>query len=298
MRGLGSISGGVGSWLAARTFVDRGGGPIELLFTDTLMEDQDAYRLLILGAANLLGIELPKSRVPEISDFPAWEDREAYKVFCQNLADDFRWSLPGFHWVNMGLDPFDIYEREGFLGNSSVDPCSKFAKRIMSRRWLREHRDPADTVVILGIGHEEPERFYGGAKSQGYKARMAKDGWSSVAPLCDRPWFFPPDVVQALAANGLWVPRLTQLGYAHNNCGGMCCKAGFAHWRKFGGDFPERFAYCAWREGEIRKKLGNYAMLRSRVGGVRTPVPLAELPGRPIFDGELYDFGGCRCFTG
>lgn len=304
MRAIAKISGGVGSYSAARRYVDQHGSEgLELLFTDTLCEDQDAYRFLIAGAANLYGIELPEGFLPAIEDFPAWEDRTAYKAFVLGLAARTMMLIPQFHWLADGRDVWDVYEAERFLGNSRADPCSKILKRQLADRWLEDNCDPSSTEVIVGIDYEEVERFEGriekGKHVPGLRERMAEKGWTFIAPLCDHPllsWKMRQD---RLTAEGLWLPRLNALGFAHNNCGGFCCKGGQGHWKLMLRKFPERYAYAERREQEIRELLGDVSMLTDRRGdGIKKPLTLQSLRTRDLSPVEAAEMGGCRCFFG
>lgn len=186
------VSGGTGSYSAARRYVDaHGSDSLHLLFTDTLCEDQDAYRFLIASAANLYGITLPTGFLPEIADFPAWEDRDAYKAFVTDLGARTQMLMPAFHWIADGRDPWEVYEAESFLGNSKADPCSKILKREMADRWLRSNCDPAETTVLVGIDFEEGERFHGNPNgkppTKGLRRRMAEAGWRFEAPPAPNP---------------------------------------------------------------------------------------------------------------
>lgn len=300
-RVIAKVSGGVGSYSAARRYVDQNGhDKLELLFTDTLCEDQDAYRFLIAGAANLYGIQLPDGFLPEIADFPAWEDRIAYKTFVVDLAIRAAAIIPRLHWLIDGRDVWDIYEKERFLGNSSADPCSKILKRESADRWLRQNCDPLATRIIVGIDYEEVERFEGNAKTgaKGLRRRMAQKGWTFIAPLCDRPLLSWADRRRRLIDEGLWLPRLNQIGFAHNNCGGFCCKGGQGHWKKLLTEFPERYAYAERRENEIREVLGDVSMLQDRRGGEKKPLTLTALRTRELDDAEASDMGACGCFFG
>lgn len=301
MRTIAKISGGVGSYSAARKHVDQHGAEgLELLFTDTLCEDQDAYRFLIAGAANLYGITLPEGFLPAIEDFPAWEDRPAYKAFCLHLGLEAMRLMPQFHWIADGRDPWDVYEHERFLGNSKFDPCSKVLKRQFADRWLRANCDPADTQVIVGIDFEEIERFEGSDRlnRKGIRRLMAEEGWTFTAPLCERPVNSHGQRVARLAQEGLWLPRLNQIGFAHNNCGGFCCKGGHKHWKTMFRAFPERYAYAEMREQRIRDLLGDVSMLTDRRGGGKKPLTLAQLRSRDLTPEEENDTGGCNCFFG
>jgi len=305
-RVIAKVSGGVGSYSAARRYVDENGhGNLELLFTDTLCEDQDAYRFLIAGAANLFDIQLPEWFLPAIEDFPAWEDRTAYKAYVLALAARSMMLMPRLHWIADGRDVWDVYEQERFLGNSRTDPCSKVLKRELADRWLRSNCDMSQTQVIVGIDYEEIERFEGQPGkngkpgTKGLRRRMAENGWTFVAPLCDKPllsWKMRQD---RLAHEGLWLPRLNALGFAHNNCGGFCCKGGQGHWKHMLKTFPERYAYAELREQQIRELLGDVSMLTDRRGGEgKKPLTLAALRTRDLRPDEAAEMGACGCFFG
>lgn len=306
MRTIAKVSGGVGSYSAARRYVDQHGAEeLELLFTDTLCEDQDAYRFLIAGAANLFSVDLPDGFLPAIEDFPAWEDRTAYKAFVLALAARSMLLMPRLHWIADGRDVWDVYEQERFLGNSRADPCSKVLKRELADRWLKNNCDMSQTQVIVGIDYEEVERFEGQPGKngkpgpKGLRRRMAEQGWTFIAPLCDRPllsWKIRQD---RLTQEGLWLPRLNALGFAHNNCGGFCCKGGQGHWKQMLRKFPERYAYAERREQEIRQLLGNVSMLTDRRGdGIKKPLTLADLRNRDLTPEEASEMGACGCFFG
>lgn len=298
---IAKISGGVGSYSAARRYVDQHPVGLHLLFTDTLLEDQDAYRFLIAGAANLLNVSLPSGFLPNIEDFPAWEDREEYKKYVLSLSKRTMKLMPNFHWLSNGRDPWDVYEDARFLGNSRTDPCSKILKREMADRWLRENCDPDKTSILVGIDHEEIERFEGWPERgiKGLRARMAEKGWFFFAPLCDSPLSSQKSRYDRLEVEGLWIPRLNKMGFAHNNCGGHCCKAGQGHWKLMLKMFPERYAYVEKREQNIREKLGDVSMLKDRRGGngYKT-LTLSDLRQRKLNPEEASEMGACGCFFG
>lgn len=293
------MSGGVGSYSAVRRYVDqRGSKDLTLVFTDTLCEDQDAYRFLIAGAFNLFGVIQPLGFIPEIGDFPAWEDRGAYKAFVLALATRTMRYLPALQWISDGRDVWDVYEQRRFLGNSQRDPCSENLKRIPAIKWVKENCDPSDTTLIFGIDYEEQHRFDDGA-GHGIRPRWVNMGWSVVAPLCDAPYLSWADRKTRLRLAGLWLPRLNALGFAHNNCGGFCCKGGQGHWKLMLACFPERHAYAERREREIRERLGDVSMLTDRRGdGKKKPLTLEVLRTRDLRPDEASDMGACGCFFG
>lgn len=115
------LSGGIGSWCAARRVVERHGADSTLLlFTDTRIEDEDTYRFLRAGASAL------KARLVEIAD---------------------------------GRTPWEVFRDVRMLGNSRVDPCSRVLKRDLARKWLEENFSPETTMIHVGIDWTEEHRF-------------------------------------------------------------------------------------------------------------------------------------------
>jgi hypothetical protein len=113
------FSGGIGSWAAARRLADQGIKPV-LLFTDTLMEDEDLYRFIGEAAAEI--------GVPLVT-------------------------------LTEGRTPWQVFRDVRFLGNSRIDPCSRILKRELARQWVNDNCDPASDIIILGIDWTEAHRL-------------------------------------------------------------------------------------------------------------------------------------------
>jgi hypothetical protein len=115
------FSGGIGSWAAAKRVVERHGTEgLVLLFTDTKSEDEDTYRFLREGAANIGG----------------------------RLV-----------WIQEGRTIWQVFEDRNFLSNNRVDHCSQYLKREQSRKWINENCDPEICTVYVGIDWSEAHRF-------------------------------------------------------------------------------------------------------------------------------------------
>lgn len=251
------FSGGIGSWAAAKRVVQRHGTEhLTLLFTDTLMEDEDLYRFLDDAQVNL---GVPITRIAE------------------------------------GRTPWQVFFDERFLGNSLVDPCSKILKRQMAERWLRDHCDPAETYVYVGIDWTEEHRF------TTLEARHRGAGWTYLAPLCDPPLRVKIQMLDALAAEGIRPPRLYAMGFSHNNCGGFCVKAGQGHFALLLQHMPERYRYHEQQEQAIRAHLDrDVSILTDRSGdGKKKPLTLRAFRERVEagYEFDRFDIGGCGCFT-
>lgn len=113
-------SGGIGSWATARRVIDKyGKQDVVLLFTDTLIEDEDLYRFL-------------EETVKDLGC-------EYYKI-----AD--------------GRDPWEIFKHKRYLGNSRQANCSHILKQDLSRKWIEANFKPDECVLYLGIDWTEVHR--------------------------------------------------------------------------------------------------------------------------------------------
>lgn len=253
------FSGGFGSWAAARRLRDRlgPGKEITLLFTDTLIEDEDLYRFLEEAAANVDG------NLVRIAD---------------------------------GRTPWQVFKDERFLGNSRLDPCSKILKRNLSRKWIKEHCDPEEATLYVGITIDEEHRFK--------KIQPRWEPYRIDAPMCEEPYLLlaHEDRAAMMRDAGLEPPRLYAMGFPHNNCGGFCIKAGQAHFANLLEKMPRRYAHHEREESKFREWIGkDVTILRDRRGGTVTPLTLKEFRERhesQPTQTDLFDWGGCGCFAG
>jgi hypothetical protein len=251
------FSGGIGSYVAAKRVAERyGTDRLTLIFTDTLIEDQDLYRFLSEAARNIGG---------------------------------------EFVHLKEGRTIWGVFRDERFLGNSKIDPCSKILKREMADRWLRENRDPRDTIVYVGIDWTEEHRYIR------LRDLRRAEGWTYAAPLCEAPYISKKQMFETLCRDGIAPPRLYALGFAHNNCGGGCVKAGMGHFAHLLNVLPEVFAEWEMQEEDLRKYLGrdDISILLDRRGGRSKPMTLTDLRAR-VESGEVMDkfeIGGCGCFS-
>lgn len=194
-----------------------------------------------------------------------------------------------------GRSPWHVFFDERFLGNSRADPCSKILKRQQADKWLRENCDPADTTVYVGIDWSESHRY------TALRDLRAADGWRYEAPMCDAPYISKADMLGWLRQEGIRPPRLYELGFSHNNCGGFCVKAGQGHFANLLRTMPERYAKHEAMEQALRTYLGkDVSMLTDRRGdGKKKVFTLKQLRER-IECGEqidALDVGGCGCFV-
>jgi hypothetical protein len=171
-----------------------------------------------------------------------------------------------------GRTPFEVFTDQRFLGNSRLAPCSAILKQRPARAWLTANTDPADTVLYVGIDWSEAHRTP--AIVRGWAP------WTVRFPMCDEPHLSKQDILDAARAAGLQPPRLYELGFSHNNCGGACVRGGQKHWLHLLTVFPDRYAEAEEHEQRLREQLGDVAILRERRSGVSRPLTLTELRHR------------------
>ncbi|MET7396299.1 hypothetical protein ABZS66_22740 [Dactylosporangium sp. NPDC005572] len=228
------FSGGIGSFCAAlRVAQAHGTDNLVLLIADTRVEDPDLWRFAT-QAAEHIGVPLTV--------------------------------------VTDGRTPFEVFTDRRFLGNSRLAPCSIQLKQRPCRRWLREHTDPASTVLYVGIDWTELRRTY--AIEAGWRP------WPVKFPMCDPPLLSKEDMLAECRRLGIEPPRLYGLGFSHNNCGGVCVRAGQRQWLHLLRVFPDRFHAAERHEQQLRDQLGDVAILRERRGGISRPLTLRELRRR------------------
>ncbi|XUL90002.1 hypothetical protein ACQ86D_27975 [Streptomyces galilaeus] len=232
------FSGGIGSFAAAVRVAKRHGtDDLVLLIADTGIEDPDLWRFAD-DTSRLLGVSLTK--------------------------------------VSDGRTPWQVFHDKRFLGNDRITPCSRALKQIPCLDWMRQHAEPDDSLVYIGIENTPRDRGRIPAIARNWKP------WQTRFPLCSK--WEPPRTKQELLyearALGVEPPSLYQLGFSHNNCGATCVRAGQKQWLRLLEVLPDRYAHAEAEEETLRAKLGNVAILRERRNGVGRPLPLSELRRR------------------
>lgn len=258
------FSGGAGSWATAKRVAEQHGTDgLVLLFAD-------------VGGSH---------RSPH-----AGEDEDTYR-FIEEAAANVGGKLV---ILNQGEDIWEVFKRRRFLGNSRQANCSHELKQKPCRKWLEENcPDPERTAVYVGIDWTETHRLP--AVVEAYKPYRA------FAPMTEEPYLDKAGMIAWLEAEGIDPPRLYAKGFAHNNCGGGCVRAGQAQFELLMRTNPERFAFWESQEQELREHLEKDVSILTEVRkGEKVQLTLRSfrerLESQPsMFDGD--DFGGCGCFV-
>jgi hypothetical protein len=187
-----------------------------------------------------------------------------------------------------GRTPWQVFADQRFIGNSRIAPCSVHLKQRPCRAWLTANADPATTMLYVGIDWSEQRRVP--AIEKGWAP------WPVRFPMCEPPHLSKQDMLNWARAEGLRPPRLYEQGFTHNNCFGVCVRAGQRQWRHLLTVAPERFAAAEAEEEKLRNQLGDVAILKEQRQGVSYPLPLSELRRRaaPLQDSPNGNADGDR----
>ena len=256
MKHIVSYSGGLGSAITAQRVCDEFGKEnVSLLFADTLVEDQDLYRFTDALVARL-GCEFVR------------------------IAD--------------GRTPWQVFNDAKYIGNTRVDPCSKYLKRDLIKKYIKQNYTPDECIIWIGIDCTEAHRLVPVVERN--------------KPYTYRSYLIENDVFltnsyknEWLLENNITKPRLYSYGFAHNNCGGFCVKAGLGQFKKLYEFLPDVYMANEQEEQEaMRKNPKLKPFLRKSVNGTRVYLTMREyreeyLEKSAVTADEALEFGGCGC---
>jgi len=190
-----------------------------------------------------------------------------------------------------GRTPFEVFKDVKLLGNSRLDPCSRILKREMATNWIKNNYPDAESVVLyIGMSWDEEHRF---KRSQKFWSP-----YSIQAPMLEKPYMTKELMMEWCNSEGMMYPRLYDLGFPHNNCGGGCIKAGQAHWRHVLEVLPEVYQLWEIEEKKMQDYLGRaVTILTYQEGNTKKTLSLEQLRKRSDEQCDLFDWGGCGCFS-
>lgn len=265
MKWVCNFSGGLCSFWSAVRLIERVGRQnVILLFADTLVEDKDLYEFNS-RATDYLGIPLTR--------------------------------------ISLEMKPWDLFRREGLIGNNRFPICSTKLKREPLNEWMDRnyHLNRFETPmfeeragVCLGFDHTEWHRVK--------EFEDEHPTWELIAPMTEPPLWDKCRIISESQKLGFKQPRLYTLGFPHNNCGGGCVRAGISHWVHLYRVLPH--VYLDWEQEEQitiwyfrTRGIEPLTMLKDRRGGETKSLSLFQLRQR-VEAGEKFDrndWGGCGC---
>lgn len=216
------------------------------------------------------------------------EDGDLYR-FNKDISEAV--DKPIIHLID-GRTPWEVFVDKRWIGNSRTAHCSQILKTDRVKEWLSSNAE-IDEPLVLGMDWSEMDRI-----------ERAQRNWSPrpVVSLLNRFKIYRPDYQKWLDRYGVEGPRLYKFGYPHNNCGGMCVRAGQAQFATLLTTNPKRYAHHEKQMEETMRKIGPTAkpFLKRTVKGETeylTMKDFRELHERGEIKVDPYDFGGCGCFV-
>lgn len=190
-----------------------------------------------------------------------------------------------------GKTVFQCQLEDNYIYNSRVANCSKKLKGDPFRAYLSTLEE--DYIVYLGIDWTETHRCEGNIRRYApHEVRF---------PMCEKPYLTKPEMIATLESVGIEVPELYQKGYSHNNCNGLCVRAGIGQWLHTLITDRSEFLQAENAEQALQRLLHSDKTHLKRYG---KPYSLRQLridhdsqPKRFTIDDYL-DIGGCGCFSG
>jgi hypothetical protein len=164
---------------------------------------------------------------------------------------------------------------------------------LLDRNMTPQHTNGGDLHVVLGMDDiEDCDRIN--------RARSYWQPYTVKFPLTKAPIMFKHHIAADLAEAGVSQPRLYDMGFAHNNCGGFCVKAGQSQFRHLLKHRPNTYAYHEEQEKELQLYLGKpVTVLTETVNGEKMNLSMQSLRER-IQSGGVIDEGdgeACSCLN-
>ena len=293
MKHIVSFSGGAGSFATAKQVAKKVGlTDLVMVFCDTLIEDSDLYRFNYDVASHIYEIESSELKVLCYSVPEVYE--EGRKEHLYKLAKCWN-SVFGdkFPYLQNGMDIWDSFKKNSWVGNSRVAHCTTDLKGKEFMKWLKVSYQSDECVLHFGFDWAEAHRL-----------ETAKKNWSPYtceAILCQTPFLSRQQIMQIIDDCEIDLPRLYDLGFSHNNCGGFCVKAGLKHFKLLFEKMPQVYAYHQAKYDALAAELPTAKpFLKKTVNKQQSYLTLGEYADMlktnqqfDIFD----DSNQCGCFS-
>jgi len=187
-----------------------------------------------------------------------------------------------------GRDIWQVAFDRNYMFNSMLAECSLKLKIEMFKSYISKY-DMKDIIVHIGYDYTEAHRF----------ERTKPHYECEIKSLIMETNLTKGTMKDELCKMGIILPKLYQEGFAHNNCGGFCFRAGIGHFKQLYLKRPKTYDYHMNKESELREQIGKDVSILKRFGGSYTLYKLKQdfiRNGTQLsFDEEL-DIGGCSCF--
>jgi hypothetical protein len=190
-----------------------------------------------------------------------------------------------------GRTPWQVFRDRKWHGNSRIAHCSEELKGKVFSKWLSQHYQPKDCILHFGFGASESRRL-----------ATARKNWfpyQCESILLEPPYLSREQMLQEIDGSGIDVPRLYELGFSHNNCGGYCCKAGQGHFNRLLRELPAVYAHHEQEQEQLFKEFPKLLpSLEKTTNGVKSYLSLRDF--RLLIEigcKPESGVGGCGCFS-
>jgi len=300
MKHIISFSGGAGSFATAKRAKEKyGKESLVAVFCDTLIEDGDLYRFLLDTAKYIFEMDVSEelsnlcNNVPEL-----WEDEQMRYTHLYALCSVWNKEFGNkFVYLQDGRDVWQIFEKHRWVGNSRTAHCTVDLKGGLFRQWIEKAYKPEECVIHFGFDWSEAHRL-----------ETAKKNWTPYAceaVLCEPPYYQRNQIMQMIDDAEIDIPRLYELGFSHNNCGGFCVRAGLKHFKNLKEKMPELYNHHAEKYQALADKLPTARpFLKKQVDGKKGYITMVEYS--EMLDGKSNDLqealindrsSACQCFV-
>ena len=188
-----------------------------------------------------------------------------------------------------GRNIWEVFNDVKFMGNSRIDPCSRILKREVFDAYMDKTASKENDSIIFGIDKKEEHRCVA------ITGRWAP--WRCEFPLV-KSFKTREQILDVLDSIGIEPPRLYEMGFPHNNCGGFCVKTGQKQMKLLLETFPERYAWHEEQQEKLFTKIGPRGFIRKTIDGDLKYLSLKEF--RESLDNgvpaEMWSQEGCGCF--
>lgn len=269
----------MGSFAEAKSCCDKyGASEVILLFADVKMEDEDLYRF----RDDVIGF-----------------------LGCEYVE------------LSLGLTPWELFEKERFVGNSRLDICSKKLKRELLIGWIDANfgfdvetplvnykgdkliNKVTELPITHTVRHVNAECHLGIDYSEAHRlTEVQKRMFPKVyrSTLVEEGRIIPKDYSEQF---GIKKPRLYSMGFGHNNCGGFCVKAGLGHFKTLYEQMPARYKLHEQTEQRLAQEYQTKPFLSKTVKRQKIYLTMKEYREQYLEKGEAeedkWDIGGCAC---
>lgn len=217
------------------------------------------------------------------------EDPSLYSFLAQTV------NKFGCRFIHLkdGRNPWDVFRSARYMGNTRTAHCSEELKSKPFYRWIDDlcKKEPDEEIrIYLGIDYTEINRLE--------RLKKKRPKYNFYSPLIEQN-ISKTEMFSNLKKEGITLPTLYAMGFAHNNCGGGCVKAGQAQWKALFKYMPERYMFFEKQQEQLFSYIPTMRpFLRMTINGAINYLSLKQF--RILLEKDkqidIFDIGGCGCF--